>query len=192
MSHRHDEGVSFFPIPAEADLPAGLQKLFAKSREVIGFVPNVFRAYAWRADRFSAWFSHFRLLHEPSENLSAADREMIAVVVSSANRCVYCVVSHGAELREALGDVVLADQIVVNWRHADLDDRRRAICAYAEKLTLRPAEVDADDVQTLLDAGLTAEEAWDVAEITAMYNFTNRLSSATGMRPNAEYYRRGR
>lgn len=184
--------MSFFPIPDVADLPERLQKLFAKSREVVGFVPNVFAAYAWRPDRFSAWFSLFRQLHEPTENLTAADREMIAVVVSSANRCVYCVVSHGAELRQALGDPDLGDRIAINWRQADLDERRQAICAYAEKLTLRPSEVVEDDLQALLDVGLTPEEAWDVAEITAMYNFTNRLSTATGMQPNEEYFRMGR
>jgi uncharacterized peroxidase-related enzyme len=150
-------------------------------------VPNVFRAYSFRPERLSAWFEHYRALHEPTENLDAADREMIAVVVSAANRCLYCLVAHGAALREALGDPVLGERIAFDWRRAGLDERRRAICAYAEKLTLRPQELGDADLQSLRDVGLTLEEAWDVAEIAAMYNFTNRMAMATGMLPNEEY-----
>jgi uncharacterized peroxidase-related enzyme len=178
---------SWFPVPDEADLPPGLRGLFAKARERLGFVPNVFRVYAFRPERLSAWFAHFRQLHEPTENLSAADREMVAVVVSAANGCLYCLVAHGAALREGLDDPVLGERISYDWRRADLDPRRAAICAYAEKLTLRPREVTRADLQTLLDAGLTLEEAWDVAELAAMYNLTNRMAMATNMLPNEEY-----
>jgi uncharacterized peroxidase-related enzyme len=178
---------SWFPVPDEAELPSELRRLFAKARERLGFVPNVFRAYSFRPERLSAWFSHFRQLHEPTENLSAADREMIAVVVSSANGCLYCLVAHGAALREALGDAVLGERISYDWRRAGLDPRRVAICEYAEKLTLRPREVTREDLQSLLDVGLTLEEAWDVAEISAMYNLTNRMAMATNMLPNAQY-----
>jgi uncharacterized peroxidase-related enzyme len=178
---------SWFPVPDETDLPSDLRGLFAKARERLGFVPNVFRVYAFRPERLSAWFSHFRQLHEPSENLSAADREMIAVVVSAANRCLYCLVAHGAALRQELGDPVLGERISYDWRRADLDARRTAICAYAEKLTLHPQELSRTDVQSLLDVGLTLEEAWDVAELSAMYAFTNRMAMATNMLPNAEY-----
>jgi uncharacterized peroxidase-related enzyme len=168
-----DETGSWFPVPAEAELPERLRGLFAKARERLGFVPNVFRVYAFRPERLSAWFAHFRLLHEPTEHLSAADRELVAVVVSSANGCLYCLVAHGAALRAELGDPVLGERV--------------AICAYAEKLTLRPREVTRDDLQTLLDVGLGLEEAWDVAELAAMYNLTNRMAMATNMLPNAEY-----
>jgi uncharacterized peroxidase-related enzyme len=112
---------------------------------------------------------------------------MVAVVVSSANGCLYCLVAHGAGLREELGDPVLGERISYDWRRAGLDPRRSAICAYAEKLTLRPREVTREDLQTLLDAGLTLEEAWDVAELAAMYNLTNRMAMATNMLPNPEY-----
>jgi uncharacterized peroxidase-related enzyme len=190
MSHTtqtpHDTG-SWFPVPDESELPADLRGLFAKARERLGFVPNVFRVYAFRPSRLSAWFAHFRQLHEPTEGLSAADREMIAVVVSSANGCLYCLVAHGAALRAELGDPVLGERISYDWRRADLDDRRAAICAYAEKLTLTPRGVTRADLQTLLDAGLSIEEAWDVAELSAMYNLTNRMAMATNMLPNAEY-----
>ncbi len=183
---------SWFPVPDESELPTELRSLFAKARERIGFVPNVFRVYAFRPQRLSAWFSHYRQLHQPSEHLSAADREMIAVVVSAANACLYCLVAHGAALREELGDPVLGERISYDWRRADLDPRRTAICAYAEKLTTRPREVTRADLQTLLDAGLTLEEAWDVAEVSAMYNFTNRMAMATNMLPNAQYSRQAR
>jgi uncharacterized peroxidase-related enzyme len=147
----------------------------------------VFRVYSFRPERLSAWFSHYRQLHQPTDQLTAADREMIAVVVSAANRCLYCLVAHGAALREELGDPVLGERIGFDWRRAELDARRTAICAYAEKLTLNPREVTRDDLQSLLDVGLTLQEAWDVAEISAMYNLTNRMAMATNMLPNEEY-----
>jgi uncharacterized peroxidase-related enzyme len=184
--HSGDVG-SWFPVPDEAELPDDLRRLFAKAREKLGFVPNVFRAWSFRPQRLSAWFTHFRSLHEPTANLDAADREMIAVVVSQANGCLYCLVAHGAALRHELGDPVLGERVAFDWRRAGLDERRSAICAYAEKLTLTPREIDRADLQTLLDAGLTLEEAWDVAEIAAMYNLTNRMAMATNMLPNEQY-----
>jgi uncharacterized peroxidase-related enzyme len=182
-----DRTGSWFPVPADDELPDGLRGLFAKARERMGFVPNVFRVYAYRPERLSAWFSHYRLLHEPTDHLSAADREMIAVVVSAANGCLYCLVAHGAALRTELGDPVLGERISYDWRRAGLDDRGAAICAYAEKLTLHPREVTRDDLQALLDVGLTVPEAWDVAEVASMYNLTNRMAMATNMLPNEEY-----
>jgi uncharacterized peroxidase-related enzyme len=178
---------SWFPVPEESELPDGLRGLFAKARESLGFVPNVFRAWAFRPERLSAWFTHFRSLHVPTENLDAADRELIAVVVSQANGCLYCLVAHGAALRMELGDPVLGERIAFDWGRAGLDARRTAICAYAEKLTLTPRQVDRADLQTLLDVGLTLEEAWDVAEIASMYNLTNRMAMATNMLPNEQY-----
>jgi uncharacterized peroxidase-related enzyme len=182
-----DDTGSWFPVPDQADLPPDLRGLFTKARERLGFVPNVFRVYAFRPERLSAWFAHYRQLHQPTEGLSAADREMIAVVVSAANGCLYCLVAHGAVLRDELDDPVLGERISYDWRRAELDPRRTAICAYAEKLTLRPREVTRADLQTLLEVGLTLEEAWDVAEISAMYNLTNRMAMATNMLPNPEY-----
>ncbi len=183
-----DAEISWYPVPDDVDLPEDLAKLFAKAQSALGFVPNVFRAMAFRPDHLRAWFSHFRQLHVPSDNLSAADREMIAVVVSMANGCLYCLVAHGAALREALGDPVLADRITLDWRRAGLDERREAICAYAEKITKHPTLTTLADIEHLRSLGLTAEETWDVAEIAAMYNFTNRLAMATGQMPNRDYH----
>src|ERR1700722_20033480 len=142
-----DDTGSWFPVPEEAELPADLRGLFAKARERLGFVPNVFRVYAFRTERLSAWFAHYRQLHQPTEGLSAADREMIAVVVSAANGCLYCLVAHGAALREELGDPVLGERISYDWRRRGVDPRRSAICAYAEKQTLRPREAPRADRQ---------------------------------------------
>ncbi len=178
----------WLPVPAEEDLPEDLRKLFAKARANLGFVPNVFRAYSFRPDRLRLWFAHFKALHVPTEHLDAADREMIAVVVSMANGCLYCLVAHGAVLREALGDPVLGDRITLDWRRAGLDARRTAICSYAEKITRSPRDMAEDDLAALRAEGLTEEECWDVAEVAAMYNFTNRMAMATNMLPNEEYH----
>ncbi|MDG3011176.1 peroxidase-related enzyme [Rhodococcus sp. D2-41] len=178
----------FFPTPSDDDIPEGLRSLFAKAQQAVGFLPNVFRGYAYRPERFSSWFRHFSALQEPTPNLDTADREMIGVVVSAINRCPYCVISHGHALRAALGDQFTADAIAVNWRHADLDDRRRAICAYAEKLTRAPHTVGEDDLRALAAVGLSTEEVWDVVELVAMYAFTNRLALATGQMPNEQYH----
>jgi uncharacterized peroxidase-related enzyme len=183
-----EEAVSWFPVPDEGDLPPDLQKLFAKARATLGFVPNVFRAYSFRPERLSAWFAHYRLLHVATEHLDEAEREMIAVTVSMANGCLYCLVAHGAALREALDDPVLADRITLDYRRAALSARRRAVLDYAWKITRTPTECDQEDVARLQAAGLTLEEVWDVAEIAAMYNFTNRLAMATGQLPNPEYH----
>lgn len=182
----------FFPVPETEDLPSGLQSLFGKAEAELGFVPNVFRAYALRPERFSAWFAQYRQLTEPTDTLSHADREMIAVVVSSVNSCTYCLVSHTHALRVALDDVVEADRITFNWRHAGLDDRRRAICAYADKLTRHPERMERADLDGLIAAGLTEQDVWDVVELTSMYAFTNRMSSAMGHRPNDEYHHHDR
>lgn len=187
-----DPPISWFPVAEEDELPEDLAKLFTRARERLGFVPNVFRAYAWRPDRLRAWFSHFRQLHEATEGLSSAEREMIAVAVSMANGCLYCLVAHGAALREELGDPVLAERIVFDYRRAGLDERRRAILDYAVKVTTRPLDCDEADIEGLRALGLSAEEVWDVAELAAMYNFTNRLAMATGQLPNEEYHVVGR
>jgi uncharacterized peroxidase-related enzyme len=183
-----DDAVSWFPVPDEAELPPDLQKLFAKARATLGFVPNVFRAYSFRPERLSAWFAHYRQLHVGTGNLDEAEREMIAVTVSMANRCLYCLVAHGAALRQALGDPVVADRITLDHRRAGLSPRRRAVLDYAWKITVTPTECDQADIARLRDLGLTLEEVWDVAEIAAMYNFTNRLAMATGQLPNREYH----
>lgn len=180
--------VSWFPVPEEEELPENLLGLFQKARETVGFVPNVFRAYSYRPERLSAWFGHYKQLHEPTPNLDAAEREMIAVAVSMANGCLYCLVAHGAALRVALGDPILADRITLDYRRAGLDERRTAILDYATKVTKNPLDCTPQDLARLQEYGLTEEEVWDVIEVASMYNFTNRMSLACGMIPNEEYH----
>jgi uncharacterized peroxidase-related enzyme len=187
-----DARISWFPVPDDDALPEDLAKLFAKATDALGFVPNVFRAYAWRPERFRPWFTHFKDLHVGSDHLSATEREMIAVVVSYTNRCLYCLVAHGATLRVLMDDPVAADRITFDFRKSDLDDRMRAVLEYAVKLTRDPTSCTEADLEVLRGHGLSDEEVWDVAEVTAMYNFTNRLASASGQLPNPEYSTLGR
>jgi uncharacterized peroxidase-related enzyme len=151
-------------------------------------VPNVFRVYSFRPERLTAWFGHYKQLHEPTEHLNAAEREMIAVAVSMANGCLYCLVAHGAALREALGDPIQADRITLDYRRAGLDAKMEAVLDFAVKLTKEMVECTPTDLAHLQSFGLTQEEVWDVIEIAAMYNFTNRMAAATGMIPNREYH----
>ncbi|MCW5967534.1 MAG: peroxidase-related enzyme [Blastocatellales bacterium] len=189
MNEPIQDRISWFPVPPEDELPDNLRGLFRKARERVGFVPNVFRVFSFRPERLSAWFAHYKQLHEPTTNLNTAEREMIAVAVSMANGCLYCLVAHGAALREALGDPVRADRITLDYRRAGLDERMTAVLDFAVKLTRSPVECSENDLNRLRGLGLTEEEVWDVAEIAAMYNFTNRMASATGMIPNDEYHR---
>lgn len=183
-----EEPISWFPVPAEDQLPESLQGLFKKAKEKVGFVPNVFRVYSFRPERFSAWFAHYKQLHEPTEHLNAAEREMIAVAVSMANGCLYCLVAHGAALRQALGDPIQADRITLDYKRAGLDAKMEAVLDFATLLTETPVNASPEDIAHLQSFGLTLEEVWDVIEIAAMYNFTNRMASATGMIPNREYH----
>ncbi len=188
----HAEEISWFPVPPEDELPENLRKLFARARERLGFVPNVFRVMSYRPERLSAWFAHYKQLHEPTEHLNAAEREMIAVAVSMANGCLYCLVSHGAALRAALGDPVQGDRITLDYRRAGLSAKMLSVLDYAVKLTVEPRECSPADIEHLKSLGLTEQEVWDVIEIAAMYNFTNRMAHATGMMPNPEYHSQAR
>ena len=183
-----DERISWLPVPGDEELDVPEQKLFAKATEVIGFVPNVFRAYAWRPERFRAWFGHFKSVMEGTDGLTAREREMISVTVSMANGCLYCLAAHGAALREQSDDKVEADRITLDYRRANLTGRERAILDYAWKITKTPAHCDESDIETLRAEGLSDQDIWDVIEVAAMYNFTNRLAMATGMLPNREYH----
>jgi uncharacterized peroxidase-related enzyme len=187
-----NERVSWLIYTPEAELDTDLRKLFAKARENLGFVPNVFVTYMTRPAHFRHWFNHFReLMNGPSE-LTQAEREMISVVVSAQNGCLYCLVSHGAELRRLLNDEVLGDRITFDYRRAGLDARTTAMLDFVVKLTKTPVECAEADLDQLRGHGFSDEAIFDIAEVTAMFNFTNRLASATGMLPNREYHRIGR
>ena len=146
MSDVADPNISALPLPSAEEVPEGVRRLWEKSRAAFGFVPNVFVAQAYNGEQFQAWWNYFNLLVNKEGYLSNAERELLAVVVSGLNRCTYCAVSHGAALRHYSGDPVAADMVAVNWRQADLTRRQAALAAYAEKLTLTPADVTPADL----------------------------------------------
>ena len=184
--------ISFLPVPDREDVPDGVARLWDKAREAFGFVPNVFRAQAVNGEQFLAWWGYFNLLVNKEGHLSNADRELLAVVVSSVNRCTYCEISHGAALRTFSGDAVTADLVASNWRQADLPEREGAMCAYAEKLTLHPAEVTEGDLEPLRAVGLDDHQIMELVQVVGMFNLTNRVSTALGFVPNADYHSIGR
>lgn len=186
------ERVTWLAYQPEEALDPNLQKLFRKARENLGFVPNVFVTYMVRPSHFSLWFAHFKEVMNGESQLSRAEREMICLVVSAENRCLYCLVSHGAELRQLLNDPITADRVAFDYRRAGLDERTVAMLDYAVKITRTPVECDELDVDYLRGFGFSDEGIFDIIEVTAMFNFTNRLASATGMMPNREYHGIGR
>ena len=188
MSNSTQDDQFWLDAPGESVADERMQKLFAKARDVMGFVPNVFLAYTIRPSHFQHWFAHFRELLQGESQLSQAEREMIGVVVSAQNHCLYCLVSHGADLRRLLNDAVLADRIVHDYRRAGLDERTLAMLDYAAKLTVRPVECSEADIVHLRSMGFSDEAIFDIAETAAMFNFTNRLASANSMLPNREYH----
>ncbi len=183
-----DLPISYFPIVERQQGSEALQKLFVELESTLGFVPNVIRAFAWRELRFWKWWAHRNDLMAPSEGLSKADREMVALVVSAAKDCLYCMTSHGYAVRVLLGDPVAGERITLDYRRAGLDARTLAMLDYAAKITKCPAECSLEDIERLRKHGFRDEDIWDMAEIAAMYNYTNRLASATGMIPNPEYH----
>jgi uncharacterized peroxidase-related enzyme len=184
--------ISRFPIPDLDLLPADVKSRIDEVEARTGFVPNVFLSLARRPDEFRAFFALHDALMERESGLSKAEREMIVVATSAANDCLYCVVAHGAILRVRARDPELADRIAVNWRTAPLDDRRRAILAFAVKLARTPELVDEPDFAALRTHGLSEEDIWDVGAITALFAASNRLAHLADLQPNPEFFLLGR
>jgi len=184
--------VTWLRLPDESELPQEVLDLWAPPREKLGFVPNVLRAFALRPSHLLAWTAHYDELMKGASALTKAEREMIAVVVSVANECSYCIAAHSAALRKLTGDPALADQIAADHNAATISDRMKAALDYALKLTRAPAAMAEKDVEELRSAGWSDEDVMDVAEISAMFNFSNRMASGLGWAPNPEYERLGR
>ena len=158
-----------------------------------GFVPNVFLALAHRPAEWRAFVAyHDALMLKEGGHLSKGDREMIVVATSAANECLYCVVAHGAILRIYEKKPLVADQVAINWRKADITPRQRAMLAFALKVCQHSHEVNEADFAALREHGFDDEDAWDIAAITAFFGMSNRLANATGMKPNDEFYLMGR
>jgi uncharacterized peroxidase-related enzyme len=174
-------------LPPEAKLDPDMRKYFRVCREKLGFVPNVLTAFSHDAAALRNFVDFYNTLMFGESGLSALEREMIAVVVSAANRCYYCLTAHGAAVRELSGSPELGEQLVMNWRVADLSRRQRAMLEFAHALTVSPAEVEAPQRAALRKAGWRDRDLWDIANVAAFFNYTNRLATAVDMRPNREY-----
>ena len=182
-----------YPHPEIKDLPEDLRAKILEVQEKAGFVPNVFLALAHRPAEWRAFVAyHDALMLKEGGNLSKGDREMIVVATSAANECLYCVVSHGALLRIYEKKPLVADQVAINWRKADISPRQRAMLEFALKVCQRSNEINEADFAALREHGFDDEDAWDIAAITAFFGMSNRMANATGMRPNEEFYLMGR
>jgi len=183
---------SWLRVPPEEDAPTEVKALFEKANEKLGFLPNVLRVYALRPRHLELWNTFYDELMRGESGLTREQREMIAVVVSTANRCHYCMVSHSAFLRKLTGDSLLVEQLRTNYAYADVEPRERAMLDFAVKLTERSSSCTEVDVDALREAGWSDEDVMDIAEVAAMFNFTNRLASGLGWLPNREYFTLGR
>ena len=179
-------------LPMMDPLPTATQKYFDVCRDKLGMVPNVLQAYAFDEGKLNAFTALYNDLMLADSGLSKLEREMIAVVVSSINKCYYCLTAHGAAVRALSGDPMLGEQMVMNWRAARLDARQTAMLAFAEKMTKASAEIVEDDRQALREAGFSDRDIWDIAGVTGFFNMSNRVASATDMRPNDEYHAQAR
>ena len=172
----------------ESTLDAEIEAYFQKCRDKIGYVPNVLRVYAHDLAKLKAFVAMYNDLMLAPSGLSKLEREMIAVAVSAVNRCYYCLVAHGAAVRQLSGDPVLGEQLVMNYRVARLEPRQRVMLDFAVKLTETPWTVGDADRDGLRAAGFNDRDIWDIGAVAAFFNMSNRFASATDMRPNAEYH----
>jgi uncharacterized peroxidase-related enzyme len=183
---------SRFGVPELAALPDDIRAIVEESREKLGFIPNVFLAYAKRPEHFRAFMQYHDVLMKGPSGLSRAEREAIVVAVSAENRCLYCVTAHGAALRLLGKDAIVADQIATNWRTADLAPRLRAILTFASRVNERGFAADEHEIAALRAAGLSETDVWDVAAVAGFFGFSNRMAGAMDLRPNQEFFRLGR
>ena len=179
-------------LPIVDPLPADTQAYFDLCQDKLGMVPNVLRAYAFDIAKLDAFTGHYNDLMLAPSGLTKLEREMIAVVVSSVNKCHYCLVAHGAAVRQLSGDPILGEALVMNWRAADLDARQTAILTFADKMTRASAEMTEVDRAALRNAGFSDRDIWDIAAVAGFFNMSNRVASATGMRPNDAYHTQAR
>jgi uncharacterized peroxidase-related enzyme len=192
MSNSTSLPISRFPVPEIQDLPEDIRARILAVQEKSGFVPNVFLVLAHRPDEFRAFFAYHDALMEKKGNLSKAEREMIVVATSNANQCQYCVVAHGAILRIRAKNPLLADQVAVNYRKADITPRQRAMLDFAMKVSGQSYAVDDADIQALKHQGFDMDDVWDIAGIAAFFGLSNRMANVTSMRPNDEFFQLGR
>ena len=184
--------ISRFPVPALEALPEDIRSKLVAVQDKAGFIPNVFLALAHRPEEFRAFFAYHDALMEKEGGLSKAEREMIVVATSGANECQYCVVAHGAILRIRAKDPLVADQVAINYRKADITPRQKAMLDFAMQVALDAASVGDDDLATLRGHGFSDEDVWDIGAIAAFFALSNRMANLASMRPNDEFYTMGR
>ncbi|WP_375688170.1 peroxidase-related enzyme [Pseudooceanicola sp. LIPI14-2-Ac024] len=187
MTHK-DNGVTALDLPMVDPLPERTQKFFDICQDKLGLVPNVLKSYAFDIDKLNAFSAFYNDLMLGDSGLTKLEREMIAVAVSSINRCFYCLTAHGAAVRELSGDPKLGEHLVMNWRTAPVTAPQRAMLEFAAKMTTESHAIGEEDRQALRDHGFTDRDIWDIANVAGFYNMSNRVASATDMRPNDEYH----
>ncbi len=192
MTQTSGAPIGRFPIPALAELPEDIRTRIEAVQEKSGFIPNVFLVLARRPDEFRAFFAYHDALMVKEGALTKAEREMIVVATSAANDCHYCVIAHGALVRIYSKNPLLADQVAINYRKADLSPRQRAMLDFAMKIALESHKAEEKDFEALERQGFSREDAWDIAAIAAFFALSNRLANFTSMRPNDEFYLLGR
>ncbi|WP_420011684.1 peroxidase-related enzyme [Tateyamaria sp.] len=179
-------------LPMVDPLPDATQKYFDICQDKLGMVPNVLKAHAFDVAKLDAFTGLYNDLMLADSGLTKLEREMIAVVVSATNRCFYCLTAHGSAVRQLSGDPALGEALVMNWRVANVTERQRAMLMMAEKITLASATIEESDRQALRDHGLSDRDIWDVINVAAFFNMSNRVASATAMQPNPEYHGQAR
>jgi uncharacterized peroxidase-related enzyme len=188
---QRDERVTALDLP-EGELSADMRAYFAKCEEKIGFVPNVLRAYAHVSAKLEAFAAFYNDLMLAPSGLSKLEREMIAVAVSSQNRCYYCLAAHGAAVRQLSGDPLLGELMAMNYRAAHLEPRHRAMLDFAVLVSEAPWTIEEADREALRAVGFSERDIWDIAAVASFFNMSNRMASAVDMRPNAEYHGQAR
>jgi uncharacterized peroxidase-related enzyme len=181
-----------FPTPPLDQLPDDIRSRILAVQEKSGFVPNVFLTLAYRPEEFRAFFAYHDALMEKDSGLTKAEREMIVVATSSANQCHYCVIAHGAILRIRAKNPLIADQIAVNYRKADITPRQRAVLDFAMKVSAEANKISEADFAAVASHGFSNDDIWDIAAIAAFFGMSNRMANFTALRPNAEFYAMGR
>ena len=187
-----DRPISRFPVPDVADLPDDLREVILDVQERTGFVPNVFLALAHRPDELRAFLAYHDALMERDSGLSKAEREMIVVATSASNGCQYCVIAHGAILRIRAKDPLVADQVAINHRKADITPRQTVMLDFAMQVAHDSRSVGDDDFERLGAWGFSDDDIWDIAAIAALFGLSNRMANVLSMRPNDEFYAMGR
>ncbi|MFK7856862.1 MAG: peroxidase-related enzyme [Granulosicoccus sp.] len=186
------EITSRFPVPALDELPEDIQERISSVSEKSGFVPTVFQVLAHRPDEFRAFFAYHDALMEKESGLTKGEREMIVVVTSALNSCLYCVIAHGAIVRIREKNPRLAEQLAVDYTRADISDRQMAMLDFACLVSDSASEVADDDLDELREHGFSTEDIWDIGAIAAFFALSNRMAGLTNMLPNDEFYSMGR